>query len=43
MLMGFQRGRFSEAYSMVSTTSRIEGSTGKMYSFWAVYSLRMSF
>ena len=28
---------------MVSTTSRMEGSTGKMYSFWAVYSLSMSF
>ncbi len=28
---------------MVSTTSLMEGSTGKMYSFCAVYSLRMSF
>ena len=28
---------------MVSTTRRMEGSGGKMYSFWAIYSLRMSF
>src|SRR5436190_1265518 len=28
---------------MVSVTRRIEGSGGKMYSFWAVNSLRMSF
>src|SRR5664279_5398131 len=26
-----------------SVTSRIEGRGGKMYSFWAMYSLRMSF
>ena len=30
-------------YSMVSTTRRMDGSGGKMYSFWAMYSLRMSF
>ncbi len=28
---------------MVSVTSRMEGSGGKMYSFWAMYSFRMSF
>ena len=26
----------------MSVTSRIDGSGGKMYSFWAMYSLRMS-
>ena len=31
------------ANSTVSTTRRMEGSGGKMYSFWAMYSLRMSF
>ncbi len=31
------------AYSIVSTTSSTDGSGGKMNSFWAVYSLRMSF
>ncbi len=28
---------------MVSTTRRMEGSGGKMYSFWAMYSFRISF
>jgi len=31
------------ANSTVSVTRRMEGSGGKMYSFWAMYSLRMSF
>jgi hypothetical protein len=31
------------ACSIVSTTSRSDGAGGKMYSFWAMYSLRMSF
>ena len=31
------------ANSTVSTTRRMEGSGGKMYSFWAMYSLRISF
>ena len=39
----FQRGTSLVQYSMVSTTSRIEGSGGKMYSFWAMYSFKMSF
>ena len=43
MLMGFQRGVCSVANSTVSTTRRIDGSGGKMYSFWAAYSFRMSF
>ena len=39
----FQRGTSLAQNSMVSTTSRIEGSGGKMNSFWAMNSLRMSF
>jgi len=39
----FQRGASAAQYSIESTTSRIEGSGGKMYSFWAMYSFRMSF
>ena len=43
MLMGFHRGMWRVANSTVSTTRPMEGSGGKMYSFWAMYSLRMSF
>ena len=43
MLMGFHRGVWSAANSTVSTTSRMDGAGGKMYSFWAMYSFRMSF
>ena len=43
MLMVFQRGRCWLPNSKVSTTSRIEGLGGKMNSFWAMYSFRMSF
>ena len=43
MLTGFHLGRWWVANSTVSTTSRMEGSGGKMYSFWAMYSFRMSF
>src|SRR4030065_65571 len=43
MLIVFQRGISRLPNSMVSTTRRIEGSGGKMNSFWAMYSFRMSF
>ena len=43
MLIVFQSGISRLPNSMVSTTRRIEGSGGKMNSFWAMYSLRMSF
>ena len=36
------RGSSREQNSIMSTTSRIDGSGGKMYSFCAMYSLRMS-
>ena len=39
----FHCGTFCEPNSIVSTTSRIEGSGGKMNSFCAMNSLRMSF
>ena len=40
--IGCIRGSSREQYSIMSTTSRIDGSGGKMYSFCAMYSLRMS-
>ena len=43
ILMGFQRGTCLAANSTVSVTSRIDGLGGKMYSFWAMYSFRISF
>ena len=43
MLIVFQRGTWRVPNSTVSVTSRIDGSGAKMYSFWALYSLRMSF
>ena len=43
MLTGLNRGMTSAQYSIVSTTSSTDGSGGKMNSFCAVYSLRMSF
>ena len=39
----FQRGSSRVPNSIVSTTSRIDGSGGNRNSFWAMYSLRMSF
>src|SRR3982074_3011390 len=39
----FHLGTSVVQYSIESTTSRIEGAGGKMYSFWAMNSLRMSF
>src|ERR1035438_8364964 len=41
--MGLNRGTRCAANSMVSVTSRMEGRGGKMYSFCAMYSFRMSF
>ncbi len=41
--MVFHFGTSFAQYSMESTTRRIEGSGGKMNSFWAMNSLRMSF
>src|SRR5262252_2030434 len=41
--MVLNRGVNLEPNSKVSTTSLIEGAGGKMYSFCAMYSLRMSF
>ena len=35
-------GSRSEHHSIMSTTSRIDGSGGKIHSFCAMYSLRMS-
>src|SRR3972149_10818066 len=43
MLIGFHLGRYREPNSIVSTTNRIDGAGGKMNSFCAMYSLRMSF
>ena len=43
MLMLFQSGISRVANSMVSVTSRMLSRGGKMNSFWAMYSLRMSF
>ncbi len=39
----FQRGTSRVQNSTESTTRRIEGPGGKMYSFWAMNSFRMSF
>src|ERR671922_202593 len=39
----FHFGTSRAQYSMESTTSRIDGAGGKMNSFWAMNSLRMSF
>ncbi len=39
----FQRGSSRVPNSIVSTTRRIDGSGGNRNSFWATYSLRMSF
>ena len=39
----FQRGSSRVPYSIVSVTSRSDGSGGNRYSFWATNSLRMSF
>ncbi len=39
---GCQRGIARVHHSIMSTISRIEGSAGKIHSFWAMYSLRMS-
>src|SRR2546428_12754798 len=36
-------GTFSAQNLKMSVIRRIEGRGGKMYSFWAMYSLRMSF
>src|SRR5258708_1069120 len=41
--IGLNRGVASEPNSNVSTTRRMDGAGGKMYSFCAMYSLRMSF
>ena len=43
MLIGFHFGSRSVANSTVSVTNRMEGPGGKIYSFWALYSFRMSF
>ena len=39
----FHLGRWLVPNSTVSVTKRIDGLGGKMYSFWAMYSLSMSF
>src|SRR6266508_1069652 len=39
----FHLGTSRVQYSIESTTRRMEGSGGKMYSFWAMNSFRMSF
>ena len=41
--MAFQRGTSLAPYTIVSTTRRIDGLGGKIYSFWAMYSFRISF
>src|SRR6202040_2716179 len=41
--IGLNRGVCRAPNSMVSVTSRIEGRGGKMYSFCAMYSFRISF
>ena len=43
MLIVFQRGSSAVPHSTVSVTSFSDGAGGKMYSFWAMNSLRMSF
>ncbi len=43
MLTGCHRGISAAAKAMVSRTSRMLGRGGKMNSFWAWYSFRMSF
>src|SRR3989442_14890552 len=43
MEMVFHFGTSLAQYSIESTTSRIDGSGGKMNSFWAMNSFRMSF
>ena len=43
MEMVFHLGNRWLPNSTVSVTNRMEGLGGKMYSFWAMYSLRMSF
>ena len=43
MLIVFHLGRCCDPNSIVSVTSRIDGAGGKMNSFCAMYSLRMSF
>src|SRR6266700_2468397 len=43
MEMGLKRGVWRVANSMESVTSRMDWRGGKMYSFCAMYSLRMSF
>ena len=39
----FQRGTSRAQNAKMSVMSRIDGRGGKMYSFWAMNSLRMSF
>src|SRR5439155_24041893 len=41
--MGFQRGTSRAPKAIVSTTRRIEGLGGKIYSFCAMYSFKISF
>src|ERR1039457_4039331 len=43
MEIGLKRGTRWVEYSITSVTRRMEGRGGKMYSFCAMYSLRMSF
>jgi len=43
MLIVFHSGMCCVPNAMVSVTSRMDGSGGKMYSFCAWYSFRMSF
>src|SRR5437867_12012076 len=43
MEIAFHFGTSAAQYSMESTTNRIDGAGGKMNSFWAMNSLRMSF
>jgi hypothetical protein len=43
MLIVFQRGSSRVPHSTVSVTSFSDGAGGKMYSFWAMNSFRMSF
>ena len=39
---GCMSGISAAHHSIMSTTSRIDGAGGKIHSFWAMYSLRMS-
>src|SRR5260370_36480780 len=41
--MGLNRGTCCVEYSITSVTRRIDGRGGKMYSFCAMYSFRISF